>query len=181
MPPASCAEVGVQHSVKTLPKKKKFFFNLQLVLTVPVTPHTPTGQTASFHGQNESAFLCPRLRYSLPARGQQQPAAMGHVWRQEAVWPEASQPHRGGPGQPAQRVATETALPVARSPALLHRVPRHQHELQPALQPHRPLRPGPGRTLGVLPASQEGTDGHITARWTRTHTHFALGFAFQVI
>lgn len=112
--------------------------------------------------------VCPRLRHSLPARGQQQPAAMGHIWRQEAVRPEASQSHRGGPGQPAQRVATETALPVACGPALLHRVPRHQHELQPALQPHRPFRPGPGRTLGVLPASQEGTDGHITARWTHT-------------
>ncbi|KAG7242443.1 hypothetical protein INR49_020156 [Caranx melampygus] len=66
-------------------------------------------------------------------------------------------------GQPAQRAATETALPMACSSALLHGVPRHQHELQSALQSHRTLRPGPQRPLGVLSESQEGTDGHLTA------------------
>ena len=120
---------------------------------------------------NETLRCRPLLRYTLSARREQQPAAVVHLRGQEAVRPETGQSHGGGPGQPAQRVATETALPVARRSALLHGVPRHQHELQPALQPHRSLRPGPGRPLGVLPESQEGTDGHLAARYTHTHTH----------
>lgn len=114
------------------------------------------------------------LRYPLPARRKQQPAAVGHLWVQEAVWSKACQSHRGGLGQPAQCVATETALPVACSAALLHCVPRCKDELQPALQPHRPLRPEPRRPLGVLSASQEGAVGHLATRYRHARVFFVL-------
>lgn len=112
------------------------------------------------------------LRHALPARCEQQPTAVGDLRVQEAVWSKARQSHRGGLGQLAQRVTTETALSVARSAALLHGVPCCPHELQPALQPHRSLCPEPRRPLGVLSASQEGAVGHLSTRYT--HTFYSI-------
>ncbi|XP_060924686.1 uncharacterized protein kiaa0895l isoform X1 [Limanda limanda] len=103
------------------------------------------------------------LRDALSPRRQQPAAAVEHLGRPEAVRPQTGQPHGGGAGQPAQRVATETALPVACGAAVLHRAPRRQHELHTPLQPHRSVRPGPGRPLGILPESQEGPEGQLPA------------------
>ncbi|XP_041627221.1 uncharacterized protein KIAA0895-like homolog isoform X2 [Vulpes lagopus] len=118
-------------------------------------------------------------RHSLPAGREQRAAAVAQRGRPPAVRAAAREPHRGGPGQPAQRALPQAALSVACSPAVLHHPPCLAHVLPPALPGPGALRAGRGRALGVLRACQARPDRHLAARllqqgsgvpgWHRTH------------
>lgn len=65
---------------------------------------------------------------------------------------------------------------MASRSALLYRVPRHQHELQPTVQTHWTLRPRSCCPLGILPPCQTGTNRYLQTRWTKNRTQMKQGF-----
>ncbi len=78
-------------------------------------------------------LLLLTIRHTLFPWYQQLPPAVEQQCGQEEAQPEASEPHRGGPGQHPQCSVQERPHTVARRLALLHRLPGQSHVLLSAL------------------------------------------------
>lgn len=113
-------------------------------------------------------------RHTLFPRHQQLPPAMEQQRDQEEAQPEAPEPHRGGPGQHPQCPVQKRSHTVARSSALLHRLPGQPHVFLSALPQSRTLCPGPQHPLGLLCPSQERPDQYSTTRSLCPQTGFKI-------